>query len=72
LVTHAKKITFTDSAREQCAEEIIWPYREKVTGEQRKLHHKGLYDLYSSPDSFTLIKWRRMSREEHLVQNGRD
>jgi hypothetical protein len=28
------------------------PKREEVTGQQRRLHDKDLYDLYSSPNTF--------------------
>jgi hypothetical protein len=38
---------------------IIGPRREEVTGEWRKLHYDGLNDMYSSPNIFRMVKWRR-------------
>jgi hypothetical protein len=35
---------------------IFWPKRDKVTGEQRKLHNEELHDLYSSPNIMWGIK----------------
>jgi hypothetical protein len=39
---------------------IFGPKREDVTGEWRKLHSEELHNLYSSPDTITQIKSRRM------------
>ena len=36
------------------------PKRDEVTGEWRKLHNEELYDLYSSPNIFRVIKSRRI------------
>jgi hypothetical protein len=38
---------------------VIWPERDEVTGEQRRLHNKELYNLYSSPNVILVIKLRR-------------
>jgi len=39
---------------------VLWPKRDKVKGEWRKLHNKKLKDLYSSPIIIQVIKSRRM------------
>jgi len=39
---------------------IFGPKRDAVTGEWRKLHNKGLSDLYSSSNIVRVIKSRRM------------
>jgi hypothetical protein len=39
---------------------IFGPKRDEVTGEWRRLHNKELYVLYSSPNTISLIKSRRM------------
>jgi hypothetical protein len=38
---------------------IFGPKRDEVRGEWRRLHNKGLYALYSSPDIIRMIKSRR-------------
>jgi hypothetical protein len=35
---------------------IFGPKRDAVTGEWRKLHNKGLRDMYSSPSIIRIIK----------------
>jgi len=35
--------------------------KEGLTGEWRKLHHKGLYDLHSSLDIIRVIKTRKIN-----------
>ena len=39
---------------------IFGPRRDEVTGEWRQLHNEELTDLYSSPTTVRVIKWRRM------------
>jgi hypothetical protein len=46
------------------------PYRDKVTGEWRKLHNKELNDLYSSPDITWVIKSIRMRWIWHVACMG--
>ena len=40
---------------------ILWPKRDGVTWEWRKLHNEKLSDLYTSPNIFRVIKSRRVS-----------
>ena len=37
----------------------MWPKRNEVAGEWRKLHNKELIDLYSSANIIRVIKSRR-------------
>jgi hypothetical protein len=37
---------------------VFGPKRDEVTGEWRKLHNEELHDLYSSPTSVRVIKYR--------------
>jgi hypothetical protein len=46
---------------------ILGPKRDEVTGEWRKLHNEGLYNLYCSPIIIRQIKSRRMRWEEHVA-----
>jgi hypothetical protein len=39
---------------------IFGPKRDEVTGEWRKLYNEGLNDVYPSPNTFRVIKLRRM------------
>jgi len=39
---------------------IVWPNRDKVTGEWRKLHNEELNDWYFSHNIIRLIKSRGM------------
>jgi hypothetical protein len=49
---------------------IFEPQREEVTREWRRLHHKELYALYSSPDIIRVIKSRRLRWAEHVAYMG--
>ena len=50
---------------------ILWPKRDEVTGEWRKLHNEELNDLYSSPNIVRVIKSRRMRWAGHVTRMGR-
>ena len=39
---------------------ILGPERDEVPGEWKRLHNKGLYDLYFVPDTIQIIKSRRI------------
>jgi hypothetical protein len=40
---------------------IFGPKSEELTGCWRKLHNEELHNLYSSPNVFRIIRWRRMN-----------
>jgi hypothetical protein len=44
--------------------------RDEVTEEWRKLHNEELNDMYSSPNTFRIIKSRRMRWAEHVAFMG--
>jgi hypothetical protein len=48
----------------------IRPKRDEVTGKWRKLHKKELYDVYSSPNIFRVIKLKRMRWAGHVARLG--
>jgi len=52
---------------ENGAEENIWPKRDEVTGDWRKLYNEELNGMYSSPTVFQVIKSRRNSWAGHVV-----
>jgi hypothetical protein len=41
-----------------------------VAGEYTRLHHEELYDLYSSPNTFRMIKPSRLRWSEHVARMG--
>jgi hypothetical protein len=49
---------------------IFEPKRDEVTGDWRILNNEELYDLYSLPNIFRVIKIRRMWWAEHVVRMG--
>jgi hypothetical protein len=49
---------------------IFGPKIDKVTGEWRKLHNEELNDLYSLPNTFRMIKARRMRWAGQVVRMG--
>jgi hypothetical protein len=49
---------------------ILWPKRDEVTGEWRRLHNEELHDLYSSPNLIQMIKRRRMKLAWHVARMG--
>jgi hypothetical protein len=49
---------------------VFGPKRDEVTGEQRRLHYKELYALYSSPDIIRVIKSRRLRWAGNVVRMG--
>ena len=49
---------------------IFGPRRDEVTGEWGKLHNEELNDLYCSPSTVQVIKWRRMRWARHVAHMG--
>ena len=49
---------------------IFGPKRDEVTGEWRKLHNEELNDLYCSPNTVRVIKWRRIRWAGHVASMG--
>ena len=50
---------------------IFGPKTDEVRGEWRKLHYKGLNDLYSSPNIVGVTKSRRMTWAGHVAHSER-
>ena len=51
--------------------EILGPKRDETTWERRILHNKKPYDLYCSPNSFQVIKGRRMRWAWNVARMGK-
>ena len=51
---------------------IFGPRRDEITGEWRRLHNEELNDLYSSPNTVRVIKWRRMRWAGHVARMGEE
>jgi hypothetical protein len=51
---------------------IFEPKRDEVTGEWKKLHNKGLHNLYSSPNIIRQIQVRRRRWAGHVARMGKD
>jgi hypothetical protein len=49
---------------------IFGPKRDEVTGEWREFHNEELRDLYSSPSTIRIIKWRRMRWAGYVARMG--
>jgi len=49
---------------------IFGPKRGEVIGEWKRLHNKGLYDLYTSPNIIPVIKSQRIRWAEHVACMG--
>jgi hypothetical protein len=49
---------------------IFGPKRDEIRGEWRRLHSKGLYDLYSSPNIIWVIKSRKVKCVGHTAHMG--
>jgi hypothetical protein len=51
---------------------IFVPRRDEVTGDWRRLYNGELNDLYSSPNTVRVIKWRRMRWAGHVARMGEE
>jgi hypothetical protein len=49
---------------------IFVPKRDEVTGDWRKLHNEEHHNLYTSPNTITMIKSRRIRWERHAGRMG--
>jgi len=51
---------------------IFGTRKDEVTGEWRRLHNEELNDLYCSPNTVRVIKWRRMRWAGHVARMGEE
>jgi len=51
---------------------IFGPRRDEVTGEWRRLRNEELNDLYCSPNTVRVIKWRRMRWAGNVARMGEE
>jgi hypothetical protein len=49
---------------------IFRPKRDEKTGEWGRLHHKELYEVYSSPNTIWAISSKRMRWAGHMERTG--
>jgi len=49
---------------------IFGPKRDKVTEKWRKLHNEELFNLYSAPNIFRVLKSKRMSLVGYITCMG--
>jgi len=49
---------------------IFGPERDTVNREGRRLYNEQIYDFYSSPNGFWVMKSRRMKRVGHIAHTG--
>ena len=56
--------------RNRVPRRIFGPRRDGETGEWRELHKEELKDVYTSPNTFRVIKSRRMSWPVHVARMG--
>ena len=47
---------------------IVWPKRDEITVEWKKLQYSELHALYSSPNIIRNLKLRRLRRAEHVAR----
>jgi hypothetical protein len=53
-----------------CSGKILWPKRNELMTEWRKLHNEELHNLYSSPNIIRLIKLRKVRWVGNLVHKA--
>jgi len=50
---------------------VFGPKRDEVTGEWRKLHNEETEEVYLSPNTFWMIKWRIMRWAGNVARVGK-